>query len=84
MMRQTSLSRRVRAIREERYGTDGLAIMAGVLGLPEQTWRHYEAGVAIPAQVILRFIDATDAHPHWLLTGEGDKYLSLADQTAGD
>ncbi|MDR3638089.1 MAG: hypothetical protein P4L84_30065 [Isosphaeraceae bacterium] len=77
MARQTTISRRVRVIREERYGANGLLTMAGELGLSEQTWRHYEGGVCIPAEVILRFIELTDAHPHWLLTGNGDKYLSL-------
>lgn len=75
MTRQATLSRRVRAIREERYGTDGLALIAAELGLSEAAWRQYEGGVVIPAHVILRFIEATDAHPHWLLTGEGEKYL---------
>lgn len=80
MIRQGSLSRRVRLIREERYGAAGHLAIADELGLPEQTWRCYESGVAIPAHVILQFIEVTDAHPHWLLTGEGERYLGVAAQ----
>jgi hypothetical protein len=82
MGRQSTLSRRIRVIREERFGVDGAAVLADELGVPERTWRHYEAGVMVPADVILRFIELTDAHPHWLLTGSGEKYLGLA-QHAG-
>ena len=49
--------------------------LAEELGLPDDTWRNYEAGVVIPAPVLLMFIEATGAHPHWLLTGQGDRYL---------
>jgi hypothetical protein len=46
--------------------------LAEALGLPDRTWRSYEAGVTIPAPVILRFIEVCGASPHWLLTGEGE------------
>ena len=36
---------------------------------------NYEAGCTIPAPVILQFIELTGAHPHWLLTGEGPRFL---------
>ena len=75
MGQHTVIARRVRAIREEHYGADGLRSAADDLGLSADAWGHYEAGVCIPADVILRFIDATGAHPRWLLTGEGEKYL---------
>lgn len=68
------LTRRVRQIREELYGND-CAALADDLRLPEQTWRNYEAGCTIPASVLLEFIDRTRAHPRWLLTGEGERYL---------
>ena len=38
-----------------------------------------EAGETIPALIILRFIEVTSAHPHWLLTGEGCRYLTEDD-----
>lgn len=69
------LARRVRQIRAELYGEHGGPILAEALRLPFRTWRHYEAGCTIPAQVILKFIEQTAAHPHWLLTGEGARYL---------
>ncbi len=70
------LAHRVRQIRVELYGEHGGPLLAQALRIPFRTWHHYEGGRAIPAQSILRFIEVTDAHPHWLLTGEGDKYLS--------
>ena len=44
-------------------------MLADTLGLPTRTWMNYESGVVIPATVIFRFIDVTDADPVWLLTG---------------
>jgi hypothetical protein len=71
------LARRVREIREELYGENGGPILAEALDLPFRTWHTYEGGGTIPAHSLLRFIEITHAHPHWLLTGEGDKYVSL-------
>ncbi len=31
--------------------------------------------MTIPAEVILQFIEITEANPHWLLTGDGPRYL---------
>lgn len=69
------LARRVREIRSELYGEHGGPILAEALRLPFRTWCNYEAGCTIPAQVILKFIELTAAHPHWLLTGQGAKYF---------
>lgn len=68
------LAQRVREIREEGYGEHGGPMLAEALNLPFRTWLNYEGGATIPAQVILLFIELTDAHPHWLLTGEGARY----------
>ena len=70
------LAHRVREIREELYGEHGGPLLAEALRIPYRTWHTYEVGRSIPAQSILRFIEVTDADPHWLLTGEGEKYLS--------
>ena len=70
------LAQRVRAIREELYGEHGGPLLAEALRLPFRTWHAYEGGRSIPAQAILRFMEVTDADPHWLLTGEGAKYVS--------
>lgn len=71
---QGLLAQRVREIRLEVFGDSGGAILADVLNVPARTWMNYEAGVTIPAPVILRLIDATGVSPHWLLTGRGPKY----------
>jgi hypothetical protein len=69
------LAGRVREIRRQLFGEQGGPLLAEALGLPERTWRNYEAGVTIPAPVILRFIELCGASPHWLLTGEGRPLL---------
>lgn len=73
---KTGLALRVRDVREELYGEHGGPLLAGAVGVPFRTWLNYEAGLTIPAEVILLFIEETRADPHWLLTGEGRKYES--------
>jgi hypothetical protein len=68
------LGGRVRDIRVERFGGEGVAAMAEALGLPAGTWANYENGVTIPAPVLLRFLALTGANPDWLLTGKGTNY----------
>jgi hypothetical protein len=68
------LSLRVRQIRRERFGDDGVSALSRALEIPAGTWEHYESGVTILARVILQFIEVTGADPHWLLTGEGERY----------
>ena len=68
------LSLRVRQIRLERFGDDGVSALSRALEIPARTWEHYESGVTILARVILQFIEVTGADPHWLLTGEGERY----------
>jgi hypothetical protein len=69
------LAGRVREIRRQLFGEHGGPLLAEALRLPDRTWRNYEAGVTIPAMVILRFIEVCGASPHWLLTGEGQPFL---------
>ena len=64
---------RVREIRVERFGNDGIATLAQALDIPARTWEHFENGVTIPAWIILQFIEITGVEPHWLLTGEGER-----------
>jgi hypothetical protein len=70
------LARRLREVRDELYGDGdtGLTAVSSALGLPAWTWSNFEAGVVIPGGLLLRFMAATGAHPHWLLTGRGDRY----------
>jgi hypothetical protein len=72
---QRELARRVCEIRTELFGEDGGAILADNLHLPHRTWMHYEWNVTIPGHVILAFMEVSGTHPHWLLTGQGKKYL---------
>jgi hypothetical protein len=67
-----AIARRVRAVRITLCGEGGLAEFARLVGVPERTWRNYESGVVIPAQVMLRFLVLTGVDPNWLLAGEGD------------
>ena len=69
------VAQRVRKIREKFTSDDGKCL-ADQLGLPRRTWLNYESGCTIPATVLLEFIELTGAHPHWLLTGEGEPYSS--------
>jgi len=71
---KAGLAARVREVREELYGEHGGPLLAEEVGVSFRTWLNYEGGCTIPAHVILRFIERTQAHPHWLLTGEGVKY----------
>jgi hypothetical protein len=68
------LARRVAEIRQETFGVDGVPHLAERLGLPAGTWRNYEAGVIMPATVLLKFIEVTEANPGWLLNGQGEKF----------
>lgn len=69
-----ALGLRLRLIRIESFGADGVAALGLALGLPVQTWINYEAGVAIPGHVLLRFMDETRVEPAWLLSGQGERY----------
>jgi hypothetical protein len=73
------LAVRVREIRRDLYGENGGPLLAQRLCLPFRTWTQFETGRTIPALVILRFMEVTDANPHWLSTGQGDKYLGRED-----
>lgn len=70
------VAHRVRAIRGELFGEHGVPLLAESLNLPSRTWLNYEAGCTIPAEILLHFIAITAAHPYWLLTGCGDKFIS--------
>ncbi len=73
---KAELGQRIREIREELYGENGGPLLAVALGVPFRTVLNYEDGCTMPAPAILRFIEVTNAHPRWLLSGEGEKYLA--------
>jgi hypothetical protein len=70
----SSLSERMRTVRVELYGENGEFALARLLGMPEARLRRMESNGRIPAHVILAFIEITKANPHWLLSGDGEKY----------
>jgi len=71
-----NLARRLRMIRMELYGAHGVPSFADSLGIPDQTWSNYETGVTLPAPILLALIEQTGANPHWLLTGQGERYTT--------
>jgi hypothetical protein len=75
MTQKIEIAARLREIRENLYGEDGLENLATALGVPARTWRNYERGVTMPAEALLRFLTLTSANPIWLLMGEGERLL---------
>ncbi len=81
---KNSLAERLRAIRAELFGERGGPEMARRLGIPVRTWYNYEAGVTVPAEVVLRIIQLTSLEPSWLLNGKGPKFrLSASESVPG-
>ena len=68
------LAQRVHEIRLERYGEQGGPALAHAMHRRLRTWMNNEAGITIPALVILLFIRITGVSPEWLLSGECRKY----------
>jgi hypothetical protein len=80
----TALGRRLREIREELFGPDGVDELAELLQVLPQSLRNYEEiGELAPATVMLRFIELTGVDPLWLLRGEGPKFRSERRQGPG-
>jgi hypothetical protein len=71
---KSDLAGRIREIRVALYGENGGPMLAEALGIPFRTLHNYETGCTIPAHSILRFIELTRVHPHWLLTGLGSRF----------
>ena len=66
----------------EKFGEGGIAALALAMNIPVKTWENLEGGVALPAWVILKFIVLTRVEPHWLMTGEGERYRARSEMTA--
>lgn len=73
-MKSRALARRLLEVRCDLYGEHGGPMLAEALNLPFRTWLNYEMGVIMPAHVLLDFIEVTGVDPHWLRTGEGERY----------
>jgi hypothetical protein len=80
---KTGLAQRVRQLRIALYGLNGGPLLAEALRIPFRTLHNYESGCTIPAHTILRLIEVTGAHPHWLLTGDGEQFLNLDERYSG-
>jgi SOS-response transcriptional repressor LexA len=78
------LAERLRLVRVDLYGERGGSEMARRLGLPVRTWYNYEAGVTVPAEVLLRFVELTNVEPMWLLHGRGPQYREAQPADAND
>ena len=76
MNRRAALSQRIRQVRNDLYGENGIEALALALNIPVQTWLNYERGITMPAEVLLEFLEVTGTDPHWLLTGHGERSLS--------
>jgi DNA-binding transcriptional regulator YiaG len=70
MSPNASLARRIREVRTDLYGEFGIESFARALNLPVESWRNFEQGVTMPAEIMLKFLDITDTDPHWMLSGE--------------
>ena len=81
---RSALAGRLRAIRTEIYGEEGGPELAAQLGLPSRTWRNYESGVTLPAEVLLRFLEITGTVPLWLLHGTGPKYQGITPEASAE
>jgi hypothetical protein len=74
MSRVLLFGERLAEVRIDFGGGHGPSLLAGALGVPLADWLGYEAGRAMPGEVLLALIDLTGVEPHWLLTGLGPKY----------
>ena len=73
-MDRLELAARIREVRSDLYGEHGAPLLADDLGIPAQTWTHYESGVTVPGTIVLALIAMTRVNPGWLLHGDGEKY----------
>jgi hypothetical protein len=76
---QATFCKRIREVRVECFGDEGVERLADLLGIPVRTWLNYEDGVSMPATVLLRFLRVTEAGTESLL-GIGD----VRDSESGD
>ena len=72
MTHPRELAGRLKRLRIHLFGEGGVPEIAARLGLPRMTWSNYEAGVVVPATVVLLLIELTGVEPAWLLSGQGE------------
>lgn len=69
-----ALARRLVKLRTDIYGDASPRRFAERLGIPIRSWYSYEAGMAVPGEIILRIMESTGVEPLWLLHGTGPMY----------
>jgi hypothetical protein len=76
-----ALAGRLLALRSELFGERGGPEMARRLGIPVRTWYNYEAGVTVPADIILKILKLTSVEVDWLLEGQGPRFRPVRAET---
>ena len=76
MSRKLAIADRMREIREDLFGVNGVDSLAQALNVPAATWQNYEAGVTMPGELLLAFLVVVGVDPNWLLTGEGERFTT--------
>jgi hypothetical protein len=74
---------RLKFVRIELFGEDGIPELCTKLGLSPKTWNNYEQGVTMPADVLLAFIELTSVDPKWLARGKGPRRRALSADRSG-
>ena len=76
---KSRLGARLKEIRHDMYGENGIETVAISGDVPADTWRNYERSVTMPAVVLLEFLVLTHVDPNWLLTGEGEQFIARSE-----
>lgn len=61
---------RIKAVRQEKYGTRGKSKFARDLGISPSTYNYYEDNRVPPIETLVKMCKATGTDLNWLLTGE--------------
>ncbi len=65
------ITRRVRQVREARFGPRGQARFCKAIGVSPSTYHYYENSRVAPPDVLVRIAQVADTNLTWLLTGQG-------------
>ena len=76
MNRKLAVASRLREVREDLFGANGVDSIAKALNVPVATWQNYELGVTIPGELLLAFLVVVGVDPIWLLTGDGERFIT--------
>ena len=65
-------------------GTSNPKVISNYLGISYQAAKNYMNGRLPEASVLIRFAEKTPVSIHWLLTGEGDKFVDNSRKTEAE